>query len=376
MTAATNSVRTASSASADSGEAARELAAGLWGASASCVVFFASIAHDGATIGDALRAAFPGVPVVGCSSNGEFATDRAGKGGAVAMALPPSKARRAACALADLSSGVAPGISAAASELSRALGADLRELDPERFVGLALLEGAKGQEERINEALGNVAPALNFVGGSAGDDIQFLRTWVYANGERSDNGAALLVLDMAVPFEIVKMCNAVPTEHEVTVGRVDGRVVYVLDDKPARTHYAELIGADPEKLGFNEFLHNPLGLIIDGEAWLRSGVKVVDGDGLFFACELVEGMHLSVMKTTDIVRDTRAKVDAIEAKLGGAIGGAVLFNCAYRMLEADIKGVAPQVHEILARFPHAGLHSNGESWLGHMNQTMVGLVFA
>ena len=59
----------------------------------------------------------------------------------------------------------------------------LRELDPQRFVGIALLEGAKGQEERLNEALGNVAPLLSFVGGSAGDNITFSGTWVFAEAE-------------------------------------------------------------------------------------------------------------------------------------------------------------------------------------------------
>jgi hypothetical protein len=45
------------------------------------------------------------------------------------------------------------------------------------------------------------------------------------------------------------------------------------------------------------------------------------------------------------------------------------------MIEAEITGAAERCHALLSRkVPHAGLHTNGESYLVHLNQTLTGLV--
>jgi hypothetical protein len=114
--------------------------------------------------------------------------------------------------------------------------------------------------------------------------------------------------------------------------------------------------------------------MIDGEPWLRSGVKVVDGGGLFFACSMLEGMELHFMTGIDLVEDARKKLAEAAVALGGPVGGAVLFNCAYRMIEAQMKGSEAAYHQMLSSIPHIGLHSNGESYIGHINQTLTGLL--
>jgi hypothetical protein len=134
------------------------------------------------------------------------------------------------------------------------------------------------------------------------------------------------------------------------------------------------LGTEVEKLGFPEFLAHPLGVMIDGEAWLRSGVRVQD-DALFFACSVVEGAELHFMKALDLVQDTRSKLLQVEAEMGSKISGGLFWNCAYRMLEAQIKGQEQAYHEVLSPMTHMGLHSNGESYVGHINQTLTGLVF-
>jgi hypothetical protein len=42
---------------------------------------------------------------------------------------------------------------------------------------IVLIDGLHGDEEVVNERLGNAAPLLNVVGGSAADDLAFQRTW-------------------------------------------------------------------------------------------------------------------------------------------------------------------------------------------------------
>ncbi len=367
--------RTAFSAHTNSALAIEELLVGLEGSDPRVLVFFAGIHHEGGLIGRALEARFPGARVLGCSTNGEFCERGQSKGGVVAISLSGERVGACAVAMADVGGDIRIGVSQAAERLSEQLGQPIRDLDPARWAGLVLLEGASGREEQINAALGDVAPFLPFVGGSAGDDITFSGTWTWAAGQLARDGSALLVAEMRVPFRVFKTCHFVPTERSVVVTKAEGRMLLELDGEPAATAYARAIGVSPDALDFSHFLANPLGLMIAGEPWLRSGVRP-EGEGLFFACEVVPGTRLNFMQATDMVEDTRAKLERAAADLGAPIHGALLFNCAYRMIEAQIKGLDASYHAVLSEFVHAGAQTNGESYLGHINQTLTGLVFA
>jgi hypothetical protein len=370
-----NLTRSVYTAHKSSDAAARELLAGLDGADPRVVVFFAGINHDGALLGRALEQRFPGACVLGCSGNGEFCDGGHGNGGVTALAI--SGAQVGACATAMIESGdLDTSMRRAAEQISTRLGRPLRELDPERWTGLALLEGARGNEERINAAFGDIAPFLPIVGGSAGDDITFSGTWTWADGQLVRDGTALLVAEMLVPFRVVKTCNFVPTERTVEVTRTDAarRLILEFDGEPAAQYYARALGVTPDELDFARFLEHPLGLMIDGEPWLRSCVRR-EGDAVFFACAVVEGARLNLMQSTHLVDDTRARLERVQQELGTPIRGAIFFNCAYRMIEAQIKGLTEPYHGMLSQFVHIGVQSNGESYLGHINQTLTGLVF-
>ena len=366
------------SARSETAGAAAELIAQLDAASREdphCIIFFAALKHDGALLGQALQARFATSHVIGCSSNGEFTSGHWGNGGVAALALHRDMVGRIASAIAMLDGGLQAGINAAAETLGQQLGVAVHELDPQRFVGVALLEGAQGQEELLNEALGNIAPLLSFVGGSAGDNITFSGTWVFAEGRLAKNACALLVLELLQPFAVLKTCNFVSTPIELTITKADPsrRLVQELDGKPAAQRYAEVLGVRVEELAFPHFLANPLGLMIEGEPWLRSVFRV-DGNDLYFACAVLEGMTLHLMQATDIVENAHSAFDSLALPPSTRPRTALLFNCAYRMLEVQIKGLEEPYHQALSSVIHAGLHSNGESYLGHINQTLTGLV--
>lgn len=373
-----STTRTAYSASSDSAEAARAIVAGFDGSDPRAIFFFAGVNHDGAAIGRAIEARFPGAVVLGCSSNGEFCERGFGKGGAAAIALGADKIGACAVAMADTSGDVEEAIRGAAAKIASKLGSDLRDLDPERYAAVALLEGASGREERINEAMGNVAPFLPFVGGSAGDNITFAGTWTWAEGTLERGGTALFVAEMLTPFRAFKTCNFQATDRVVTVTRStpDKRLIHEIDGEPAAEYYARLIGASPDKLDFATLFMNPLGLMIDDEPWLRSVVRR-EGDALFCACAVAEGSRLNLMRPAPLVEDARRAIEKTRAALGGVASGAIFFNCAFRMVEVQLEGVEAEYHAMLSSsVVHIGLHTNGESYLGHINQTLTGLVFA
>jgi hypothetical protein len=339
------------------------------------VVCFASPALDGDELVGDLVAAYPGARVLGCTTAGEFTHTAATTGGAVALALPRTLVRRSVVALADLRAGVEEGVAAAVSELERQLGVPLDDLDPDRTVGVVLIDGVHGSEDAVNHALGNRAPALSFVGGSAGDDQRFERTPIWVGSRASDHGAALLVLEPTVPFAVVKTCSVDPTPARLTVTRVraGGRIVEEFDGQRAAEAYARALGRPLGTLA-EAFLVHPLGVLMGGEAWLRSPSRVLDDGAVEFLAEVMEGVELTIMQATDLVRATADAFSGAVARVGGRASAALMFNCVLRRLEMDAQGTVDQFLAAFAGVPTVGFHTYGESWFGHINQTLTGLV--
>ncbi|MEM6961210.1 MAG: FIST N-terminal domain-containing protein [Myxococcota bacterium] len=357
-------------------EAAREVSGALGRDPLRVIVYFAGLAHDGAEIGRVLSEAFPQAHVIGCSTNGEFGNGWHGEGGISALGLGPAVVRKAASALADLTDGVAPGIERACFSLESQIGSPLRELSYKNHVGVVLHEGAKGQEEALNEVLGNRAPQLAIVGGSAGDNLTFEQTWVTRGSQCAHNASAILILDLAVPFKALQACHFLPKAEGVEITRSEplSRLVHEIDGIPATSFFEKHLGVDQGCLNLSHLFGAPFGLMFEGKPWLRSPVAV-EGTSVRFACRIPQGTRLNMMQPSEhIVTHLRGVLRGADSDLGGT-GAALLFNCAFRKLEVDRLGVADEYHALLSEIIHAGLHTNGETYLDHLNQTFTGLFF-
>jgi hypothetical protein len=149
-----------------------------------------------------------------------------------------------------------------------------------------------GREERLMDAIGDRTNVL-FIGGSAGDDLKFQSTHVYANGKSYSDAAVLALLKPAAPFELVKTQSVreLGVELIVTKAKEAQREIIEFNNKPAAQAYAEALGVSVNELAAC-FPSHPLGLVIDGEPYIRSP-KHISGDSVFFHCSSVEGMPLS-----------------------------------------------------------------------------------
>ena len=250
------------------------------------------------------------------------------------------------------------------------------EADPARFVGFVLIDGLNASEEAVNAALGNAAPFLSFVGGSAGDDLEFRRTRVFCDGEESDHGAVLLLVEMDAPFAVLKTCSFEPTPHLFAITKADAatRTVYEANGRPVLEAYAEAVGVEPGGVDSSVFVRHPLGITIDGQPWIRSPQQATDDGSLRFYCQVLEGVDLHVMTSGDLVADTRRAVDEARSALGGTVSGGVVFNCVLRRLELDALDAHEGFLGAFAGIPAAGFHTYGESWLAHINQTCTGVL--
>jgi hypothetical protein len=249
----------------------------------------------------------------------------------------------------------------------------MSELDPAAYVGLIFVDGLSGAEEKLIDKIGDLTN-VNFIGGSAGDDLKFEETHVYANGKNFTNAAVLAVMKPGVPFTFIKtqsFCD-LGKKLVVTKANEEKREVIEFNDKPAAQAYSEVLGVAVEEAP-NRFMHNPVGLVIDGVPFVRSPQRI-KGESMLFYCGVTEGMELSLLESTDIIDDTRKSV-AQAAKDLGSISGIININCILRTLELDQKQLTDDYGKIFSDYPTIGFSSYGEQFIGHINQTATMLVF-
>ena len=94
--------------------------------------------------------------------------------------------------------------------------------------------------------------------------------------------------------------------------------------------YAQALGVSPEEAP-TLFMKHPLGLMVDGDPFVRSPQRVEDR-GIVFYCQIKQGMELEVLEATDIVARTRQAIEARKAT-GAPISGIIDFQCILRTLQ-------------------------------------------
>lgn len=337
---------------------------------AKLVVFFASSTFAPEAVASQMGAAFPQAETFGCSTAGEIVSGRMLTNSVVAMAFDRQSVKKAkAVVLEDLSSDSYDAFSAFEQSFNK----PMAEMDPKQYVGIVLIDGLSGKEEQIIDRIGDLTN-VNFIGGSAGDDLKFAATHVYANGKSYSNAAVLAMIEPVGEFAFVKTQSFCPLAKKLVVTKANeaAREVLEFNNKPAAAAYAEAIGTTVADAP-NHFMHNPVGLVFEGEPFVRSPQQI-KGDSMFFYCSVMEGMELSLLESTDIIADTKKAVETARQELGG-ISGMINFNCILRTLELNQKGLSNAYGELFSVAPTIGFSTYGEQFIGHVNQTATILLF-
>jgi len=366
------SIKIASSAKGTIEETVQEIKAQLEGVETKLVVFFASTKFAPEAISAGMQCSFAGASVIGCSSAGEIVSGRMLKDAVVAMAFDAESVQDVKVeVLQNLKTEV--NVSQAFSSFEKHFGQPVDEMDPAKYVGIVLVDGLSGSEETLIDKVGDLTN-VTFIGGSAGDDLKFAATYVYANGKSYPNAAILALLKPGTPFTFVKtqsFCN-LNKKLLVTKANEATREVLEFNGKPAPEAYAEALGISVAD-AHERFMHNPVGLVIEGEPFVRSPQQI-KGDKMAFYCGVTEGMELSLLESTNIIDDTAKALAKAKAELGG-ISGLINFNCILRTLELDQKQLSGEYGELFTDFPTIGFSTYGEQYIGHVNQTATMLVF-
>lgn len=353
-------------------EAALQLQSRMSGCNPRAVLFFASSQYEPQTICESIQKAFPQAQTFGCSTSGEIVSGRMLKNAVVAMGFT-------ADAIDDLNLQIIEHIQAdnRVDKAFKGFEAHFKEhpfaMGVNDYVGLILVDGLRMAEEKLMDRIGELSN-LFFIGGSAGDDLKFAQTWVYANGQAYTDAALLALLKPKVRFSFIKTQSFKPCPAKLVATKVtpSERKVIEFNHMPAAVAYAKAVGTTVDKAD-QFFMSNPVGLFIDDEPYVRSPQRMED-EAMYFYCNVMENMEMTLLASSDIVEDTRRAV-ARKAAESNHISAIINFHCILRTLELEKNGTAQAYADIFADIPTIGFSTYGEEFIGHINQTSTMLVF-
>jgi len=364
--------------SADPEVAARELYEAIGHPRPELVIFFCSSRYDRNALAAALGRSFGDTPLVGCTTSGEIGPAGYIDGGITAAALPSGDFHAATRVLENLESYQSAQGAAAGLELRAELNEKTGGWDPRSSFGLLLIDGLSMREEIVAGSLAQSMDEIPVFGGSAGDDLAFEKTWVYARGRFHENAAVLTVIQTARPFTVFKSQHFVSTDTRFVVTAADAelRVVHELNGEPAARAYARAVQVEESELCAEAFATYPVVVKIGGDIYVRSIQKKNEDGSLTFYCAIDEGIVLSLAGGVDSVEH----VQKLFGEIRGEIGPPDLVlgcDCILRNLEFKRKGVRSRVAEILTENHVVGFSTYGEQINGmHVNQTLTGVAIA
>lgn len=359
-------------------EAAIAEIVGGWKETPDVLFVFSSTRQDPTGVVDALRARFPETPIAGCTTAGEHLDGEHGNGSLVVSGLVDSGITWATARVDGVATFDAARARGLASRLFEDLGADLAgDFDPDQYFGLLFIDGLCCVEERVAACLAEALEGVRVAGGSAGDDLEFRRTWVlHRSGAATDAAVVLLGRADRTRVHFRKHQHFAPTPRALVVTRADvpRRIVHEFDGYPAVEAYAAALGVRVEEVTSASALLHPVTFRWRGETYVRS-IQGVERDGsLRFYCAVEEGMVLEIARHEDLVGALRTDLGRPDAPADFLLG----FHCILRSLEARDACAHGPLAEVVRGASRAsvGFDTYGEQLDGlHINQTLVAVTF-
>jgi hypothetical protein len=311
----------------------------------------------------ALKAAYPGAPLVGCTTGGEIAGDEALDKSAVsaAIALKESKIKIAKTEVADI---------AASREAGKVLATQLAA--PDLRLIFVLSDGLKvNGSELVRGITESSREDVIVTGGLAGDGPNFKKTGVGIDGLPQSGIVAAVGFygdKMRVSYGSVGGWSIFGPERRIT--RAKDNVLYELDGKPALALYKQYLGEEAEKLPGSGLLY-PLSIRPANDA-THSIVRTIVGidekeKSLIFAGDMPEGhiaqlMHGSLDNLVDGAERAARYAVMDFGKFDSKHTLGILVSCIGRslMMGQRVSNEVEVVHRMLNSAPLAGFYSYGE----------------
>ena len=373
------------SALPDSARAGAEAAAAAIGEREPKAVFvFCSVAHDLPALLAAVRAeAGPDAAVVGATTIGELGTGGMTAGGVAVAALGGDGF--------TVRTRVAHIRRTGQREAGAEIAAAMHGMHDDHQVLIMLADGlAASPQEVVRGAYSVIGATVPLVGGFAGDDQRFEKTYQFCDDEIHSDAVIGIALGSDAPIGVGIAHGWRRVEPPMIVTKSQGAHIFKLDDQPALDmllHRNNFTGTAAQFFAREQALQ-PLGLA------RRSGedIRVLhagddDERSVWGTADVPQGALVWMMEA-----DRQALIDGAVASCKDAMAhldgltplGVLAFDCAGRRAGLADGGVLEEVAAIrtaLDDAPFAGFYTTGEiarvrGALGMHHLTMVTLALA
>lgn len=277
------------------------------------VVVFASVYHELERALAGVRKVTGDVPLVGCTTSGEYCDKLIGGTVTVNVFASPYMDVKIGlgCRLSrDCTSAVQQVIKSGGAEeffnVYTGVQEDENKSDfTQKPFALVFMPGPtrkysfKGREV-IDLLRKRSLNSLPLVGACAGDDCRWETTHLFYNGEVLEDCLVIAFVKTHLRFGIATSCNYIPMEPKVTVTKCKGNEILEFNGQPAADFFAMTLGVD-----FGEFMVNPSAYLYKcpfgvrdflGFYHLIPGLSVTPDHGISCLSPIEEGIAINFME--------------------------------------------------------------------------------
>lgn len=365
-------------------EAAERAIARLAGAPPALVMVFTTPRYDLPQLLTSIRAVTGDAPLVGCTGSGEIVQgEYLGFGAGLGVLAMTAGPYRFGVASADHIRG---NLDKAGQELARATKAAVGNHACGAM--LVLADSLAGDLQQLVQGVYRVTgPKIPVLGGAAGDEQKFIRTFVFHNDKVVEEGTVALWIGSPHPLKVALGHGWQPLGVPLLVTRAEGTEIIELGGRPAATVYEEQLGIAPGQLSKEAFwgtsILHPLGLLQhDKSSVIRVARAKTEQGGL-----RIQGCVPSAGSAVQVMSGSRESLlGVVEGIARDALaanphpGVLLAFSCAARAtILGQQAGEEPRLlQQTAGDIPSFGLHCCGEfarsaGVLGTHNATMTAI---
>jgi hypothetical protein len=301
----------------------------LGGAMPQAGVLFAAFDFDHALILDQIQTRFPGIELIGCTSNGEMSSVLGFQEDSLTLLLFCAdrieiRAGLGRGASKDIQTAVADAIATATAKLSSPPQLCLTFPDGLTVSGVSMLEVLK-------QELGVSVPIL---GGIASNNDAFEKTYQFFQGEVISDAVPILLFSGELLYSYGIASGWEPIGKQSQVTKAEGNVVYEIDGKRALDYYEDYLGIDTSRSD-GYAIHSVAVFEADlVNFYLRAPIKYDRAAGwIAFFSDIPVGAIVQATTATrpDILNATKTSVQTALANYPGESPAvALLISCAGR----------------------------------------------